>query len=49
MSMNVVQNPNGVKIYNVSIGKNLPKFLDEKQKRKLRKDEGIEKSKANLF
>eukprot|EP00899_Mesostigma_viride_P002570 jgi/Mesvir1/12313/Mv00509-RA.1 len=31
---------NGVKVYNVSSGKSIPGWLDEKKKRSLRKDEG---------
>lgn len=37
--MEVLLNPNGIKIYNVSIGKSLPDWLSEKKKRSLRKDE----------
>lgn len=35
-----VQNPDGVKIYNLSAGKKLPEFLSERQRRLLNKRDG---------
>lgn len=39
-TMNVIPNAEGVKIYNVSIGKSLPQWLTEKKRKSLRYDEG---------
>jgi hypothetical protein len=41
MSMHVLPNANGVKIYNVNIGKSLPEWLSQKKKKSLRYDEGM--------
>jgi hypothetical protein len=38
--MNLLPNPYGVKIYNVSVGKSLPEWISEKKKKSLQKDEG---------
>lgn len=37
--MKAVEGANGVKIYNLSIGKTLPEWISEKQRRSLAKDE----------
>lgn len=39
--MQVLPNPNGVKIYNVNIGKSLPEWLSQKKKKSLRYDAGM--------
>jgi ribosome biogenesis protein ENP2 len=39
--------PNGVKIYNISIGKTIPEWISEKKKRKLKKNEGIQLNRKN--
>jgi hypothetical protein len=42
MSMNVLPNAEGIKIYNVSIGKSVPQWITEKKKKALRNDQGTD-------
>lgn len=40
VTMNILPNPYGIKIYNVSIGKSIPQWIQQKNKNSLKYNEG---------